>query len=161
MWKIIKPVFTTASCLNTRTDMYSMHFNNSERELELHCTNMCTYLPFKADDFIELVKVLQTEAKQPWDCINGIRCRRFPVWPCVSVILPKHRSSWGVKSFICEEAVSCRHPWSVKTHQTIKLFQRHAHRPLGKNSNKCGSEQITNLTCNTQRSRARSYLPAD
>lgn len=43
---------------------------------------------------------------------------------------PEHRSPWGVESFICEEAVSCRHPRSVKSHQTVELFQRHAHRPL-------------------------------
>lgn len=44
---------------------------------------------------------------------------------------PEHRSPRGVQSFVCEEAVSCRHPRSVKPHQTVKLFERHAQRPLG------------------------------
>lgn len=43
---------------------------------------------------------------------------------------PEHRSPRSVQSFESEEAVPCRHPGSVKSHQTVKLFEGDAHRPL-------------------------------
>lgn len=60
-----------------------------------------------------------------------LHTHRFFLKVCMRLI-PEHRSPRGVESFIREEAVSCGHSWSVESHQTIKLFQRHAHGPLGR-----------------------------
>lgn len=85
-----------------------------------------TYLPFKTSDLIKLIKVLQTVAgKKHIKLIH-----HFKWYVGLFKGSPEHRRSWRVQSFIREEAVSGRHTWSVKSHQTVKLFQRHAHRSL-------------------------------
>lgn len=97
-----------------------------------------TYLPFKTSDLIKLIKVLYTKAGKKSHLITMLTKASLKLYirPFKVSVSPEHRSSWCVQSFISEEAVSGRHMWSVKSHQTIKLFHWHAHRPLKDNSSK-------------------------
>lgn len=66
VWEVIKPMFSTASSLNNthihNTCMFKKNSKKRSKELMLTTQYKCkaTYLPFKASDFIELIKVLQT-----------------------------------------------------------------------------------------------------
>lgn len=89
------------------------------------------YLPLQAGDLVEFIKVLQTVAEQTQVKLCSVKFDRGALkLDCSVRQSPEHRSPWSVQSFESEEAVPRRHPGSVKSHQTIKLFEGDAHRPL-------------------------------
>lgn len=116
---------------NNQAQNFTMRSRRKYKHAPAQSPCRVCYLPLQAGDLVEFIKVLQTVAEQTQ---VKLCCVKFDggalKLECSVRQSPEHRSPWSVQSFESEEAVPRRHPGSVKSHQTIKLFEGDAQRPL-------------------------------